>query len=152
MSSYDWSLPTFVPPITAPSTTRSNSLLGKGLAWPLRMDSTTNDFARVVDESNVDQCVLGLILTSIGERMDPLVGSVIPEVTFEESDVLADLAQPSILTAITRNEPRVKIVRLSVTNVQFPGGGAGIVIRMAYVIRATNQRKNLVYPYAIPNS
>ena len=128
-----------------------NSLLGKGLSFPLRMDPATNDFARVVDEDNVDQCLKALIFTMIGERMDALIGTVVPELLFEESDVAADIAQPSILNAITRNEPRVKLIRIQVTTKEFGGGATGIVIAISYIIKATNQRRNRVYPYALPD-
>jgi len=127
----------------------ADSLLGKGLAWPLRMDPTTNDFVRVSDESNVEQCVKGLVLTRVGERKDAQIGSVLPEMTFEDVDVAADQVQPSVFDTITRNEPRVRIIKVNVVEQAYAGGATGLLTTLRYVVRATNQRGNAVVPFIL---
>lgn len=116
------------------------ALLGSGLAWPLRIDPATNDFARASDESNVASCVHQLVMTEPTERMDPAIGTVVPSLVFEEMDVAEDLAEPSIRACIAEYEPRIRLTRIRVQD----RGAGQLAIMLGYGIRATNSRHNLV--------
>lgn len=153
MSVYTWQLPQ-PSPVSAGSGARSRptSLLGMGLKFPLRMDKATGDFQRSADEANISECLHQLVLTMVGERMDPNIGTVVPELPFEQADILPDLAEPSIVHAIQNSEPRVKLLGLRIDPHEFEGGASGFLIRMRYQVRATNSPNNLVVPYFVPGA
>ena len=151
---YSWQLPLIGTPGATSSfvASQSGSLLGMGLAFPLRMDATTNDFQRASDELNISLCLTQLVLTMVGERMDPHIGTIVSELLFDQSDVLPDLAEPSITDAIAQTEPRVKVVRVDVEPAELGAGVSGFRIRLRYIVRMTNARVNLVVPYIIPDA
>jgi phage baseplate assembly protein W len=124
------------------------AFMGKGLSFPLQEDPSTGDFKRVADEDNVTQCLEQLCLTRLMERMDPTVGTVLPDLVFESEDLVADLGEPSIRRAVETHEPRVRLTGHGVTVEPVSDATAGLFnVRVDYVIRATNKRSNRVFPF-----
>lgn len=144
-------VPSALPAITAG---RTPAFLGKGLKCPLREDPVTGDFQRVEGEDNVKQCLRDGILTSLGERvMAEGVGTIARQLIFEESDVVADLLEPSIKDFVDRYEPRVLLQSVSVEQVSQEPDLITFKCSVVYVVRATNRRQNLVFPfYLAPTS
>jgi phage baseplate assembly protein W len=125
----------------------SGSLLGRGLAFPLRRDPITGDFATADEERNIESCLHQLIITMVGERQDARIGTVVPELPFESSDVVPDLGEPSIRAAIEMHEPRVEFLAASVTPEVSSRDTTGLRIAIRYRVRATGKRARLVIPY-----
>jgi len=132
---------------------RHVSFLGKGLLSPLREDNTTGDFQVVSDEANVKQCLRDGILTAIGERvmLEPF-GTITPTLLFEESDVVVDLLQPSISDYVQRFEPRVILQSAQVNMDSANPAMTSFNVSIVYVIRATNARRNLVFPFYLAST
>ena len=131
----------------SPRIAGSRSLLGKGLAFPLRMDPVTNDFAQAEDESNIEGCLVSLLVTLPGERQDPRIGTIVPELPFETSDAVPDLAEPSIRSAIELFEPRVDLRSVHVSRFSPGDNVSGLRIGLRYRVVATGRPSNLVIPY-----
>lgn len=125
-----------------------NTFLGKGLMSPLTEDPVTGDFMRVSDEANVKQCLKDGLLTAIGERvLNEGLGTIVPEMVFEESEVVRDLTEPSIKDYVEQFEPRVILQSVKVTQTNGSADMSAFSVFVSYIIRATNRRENLVFPF-----
>lgn len=119
-------------------------ILGKGLASPLVVDSSINDFKRVEYAENVKQCIMDLIDTRIGERvMRENVGTEIHALLFESQTAVIDIMPVQIVQAIERYEPRVT----RVSAVARPEGDNIVHTLVSWILRATGKQDSLVYPY-----
>ena len=130
------------------------TFIGKGLSCPLREDPETGDFQRVESDENVRQCLKQGILTVLGERvMAEGVGTIARRLLFEESDVVADLLEPSIKDFVERYEPRVSLQTVSITQDSSSEDMVSFKCRITYVVLATNRRDTLNFPfYLTPSS
>lgn len=127
------------------------SFLGSGLAWPLSVDHTGS--IRLSDPvADLDRSIELVLMTAPGERlMRPQFGCRIWDLLFEPvtANLLGQIAV-AVRQAITQWEPRVEVE--DVTPVPDDDNPALVRIGIAYRIRATNDRRNLVYPfYLIPH-
>lgn len=124
--------------------------IGRGIAFPIRIDqSGSMSMTSGADDINSS---IGIVLsTAPGERlMRPHFGCRIWELLFEPINAnTMGLMQEAVREAIGRWEPRVELDDVRVE----PSVGAEgrVLIYIDYTIRATNDRRNLVYPfYVIP--
>lgn len=127
---------------------KTSSFLGSGWAFPPQFgrDGRT---VMVSEEGDIRESLGILLSTRPGERiMHPLYGCNLHALVFEHvsESVVTEIRQ-AILQAIARCEPRVEVERVLV----LPGPDAeGVLpIEIAYRIRATNTRSNLVYPFHV---
>jgi phage baseplate assembly protein W len=124
--------------------------IGRGLSFPLRIDQSGSiALTRGVDD--LDSSLRMILTTAPGERlMRPLFGCRIWELMFEPINAnTLGLMREAVREAVGRWEPRVDLedVRLSVDE----ASQGRVFIELDYVTRATNDRRNLVYPfYVIP--
>ena len=124
-------------------------LIGTGWAYPTRLgpDGTV---ALVTGEREIEGAIHCILDTRIGERvMRPDFGSRIWEAMFEPITAQTlGMVEQAAREAITRWEPRIVLDTVRAT----PGEEDGlIVLGLTYEVRATNDRRNLVYPfYTIP--
>jgi uncharacterized protein len=125
-------------------------ILGQGVAFPLRVDRR-GGIALVRGEEDIDEAITIILGTAPGERpMRPEFGCGIHDYIFEAVDsfTIGRLEQ-EIRAALERWEPRIDVL-----DVEFDTTGADegqLLIDISYVIRATNDIRNLVYPfYLIP--
>jgi phage baseplate assembly protein W len=125
-------------------------ILGQGVAFPLRVDRR-GGIALVRGEEDIDEAITIILGTAPGERpMRPEFGCGIHDYIFEAVDsfTIGRLEQ-EIRAALDRWEPRIDVL-----DVEFDTAGADegqLLIDIGYVIRATNDIRNLVYPfYLIP--
>ena len=90
-----------------------------------------------------------LLSTSPGERvMVPEFGCALWQMLFQKLDVTAITEIQELITrAILNWEPRVTVDEVTV--VSDPGVAGLVNIYLAYTIRRTNTRSNLVYPFYI---
>jgi len=122
--------------------------LGKGLLSPLREDPNTGGFQRVSDEANVRQCLRDGITTALGERpMSEGLGTIARDMLFEQSNIVADLVPPSVRDFIERWEPRAQLVSVRAQPVAEATDSVQFKVSVVYVVRATNARNNLVFPF-----
>jgi phage baseplate assembly protein W len=127
-----------------------SDILGTGLAFPLQVDRR-GDIALVGGENDVTQAIMMILATSPGERpMRPEFGCDIHEFAFDSIDPsLIGRVDAEVRRALGRWEPRIEVLELNF-DLSMAGQGA-LIINVGYRILATNQRRNLVYPfYVIP--
>lgn len=127
-----------------------SDFIGRGVAFPMRVDQS-GSIATSTGASDIDSSIRMILTTAPGERlMRPAFGCKIWELLFEPINAnTLGLMSEAVREAIGRWEPRVTLedVRLD-PNGQHAGE---VLIEIDYVIRTTNDRRNLVYPfYVIP--
>jgi hypothetical protein len=128
----------------------ANTFIGRGLAFPMRVDHT-GSIALVGGPEDIDRSIVMVLSTAKGERlMRPEFGCAIWDQLFEpvNANTLGLMAQ-AVRDAIGQWEPRVDLE--DVTTAADESGAGRVLIDITYRIRATNDRRNLVYPfYTIP--
>jgi uncharacterized protein len=130
----------------------AESLIGVGLAFPMRLDPS-GSIALVTRETKIEQSIRLILATAHGERpMRPDFGSGVHNYVFSADDaVTAGRLAFEVRTALERWEPRIDLVDVSVAPDDTHGDGC-LVIDVAYVVRGTNDPRNLVFPfYVIPS-
>jgi Bacteriophage baseplate protein W len=125
-------------------------MLGSGLAFPLTVDRR-GALALVSGHDDIEQALALILGTAPGERpMRPEFGCAIHDLLFDTIDAATvGRIETAINAAITRWEPRIEVTAIDFDLSHVANGLLEITI--GYVIRATNQAHNLVYPfYVIP--
>lgn len=136
----------------APNETSSdaNTFIGRGIAFPMRVDHT-GSIALVGGPEDIDRSIVMVLSTAKGERlMRPEFGCAIWDQLFEpiNPNTLGLMAQ-AVRDAIGQWEPRVELEDVT-TSVDDAAQGK-VKIDITYRVRASNDRRNLVYPfYSIP--
>jgi uncharacterized protein len=123
-------------------------ILGSGLAFPLRVDRR-GGLALVRAEEDIAEAITIILGTAPGERpMRPEFGCGIHNYIFETVDAytMARLEQ-EIRIAIDRWEPRIDLIDVEFGLDRVDHGE--VVIEISYVVRTTNDLRNLVYPFYI---
>ncbi|MFT3826064.1 MAG: GPW/gp25 family protein [Chitinophagaceae bacterium] len=129
----------------------NNSFLGKGWNFPPAFNihhATTN---MVKEEEDIEQSLQILLSTQPGERvMHPDYGCNLRQLVFEPlSNALASVVKDTIRTAIIRFEPRITPEKIDIQPT-YTGQNVGLLlISLEYIIKTTNARSNLVFPYYI---
>lgn len=138
------------PPSGAGITGQTVDFVGRGFAWPLRVDHT-GAIAMTSGTADLDDALRVVLLTAPGERvMRPQFGCRIWDLLFEPITAnLLGLIREAVRDALAQWEPRIEVE--DVEPVQDDDVDGLVTIRIAYRVRATNDRRNLVYPfYVIP--
>ncbi|MFL6162098.1 MAG: GPW/gp25 family protein [Jatrophihabitantaceae bacterium] len=144
--------------MTEPSPTRQahlaatdGSFVGRGFSWPMEVDHTGS--LRLTDGADdLDRSIRVVLLTAPGERlMRPDFGCRIWDLLFEPvTPNLLGLIAEAVRDALARWEPRIVVEDVQPS--PDPDDSALIRISISYQIRATNDHRNLVYPfYVIPH-
>jgi phage baseplate assembly protein W len=124
--------------------------VGRGWAFPVGLDlrgrvALTNGF------ESIERAIRLILQTARGERvMRPQFGSDLHKLVFAENNATtAGLADFYVRQALARWEPRIEVENVSVSRAEAERGA--MVLTISYLIKATNDRRNLVFPfYAIP--
>jgi phage baseplate assembly protein W len=127
------------------------SFIGRGFTWPLGVDHT-GSLALTQGVEDLDRSIRMVLLTAPGERvMRPKFGCRIWELLFEPiTPNLLGLISEAVRDAIAQWEPRVEVA--DVTPIVDDHDDGLVRISVTYRVRATNDRRNLVYPfYVIPH-
>jgi phage baseplate assembly protein W len=124
--------------------------VGAGWAFPVGVDARgAIALTRGTDE--LEQAMRLILMTYPGERpMRPAFGSRLRDFIFTGATrENAALIEDEVRAALLRWEPRVDVDGVDVTPVS---GEAGVLcIDISYAVKATNDRRNLVFPfYTIP--
>ncbi|HTX63813.1 MAG TPA: GPW/gp25 family protein [Acidimicrobiales bacterium] len=126
------------------------SFVGRGLRFPLAIDASGSLAFADAGEST-DSAIRVVLSTAPGERvMRPAFGCRIWDLLFEPVNAnTVGLMAEAVRQAIAQWEPRVEVEDVAV--VPDDDDQALVRIHIAYRMRATNDRRNLVYPfYVIP--
>jgi Bacteriophage baseplate protein W len=128
----------------------SEEFIGRGWAFPLRTDAT-GGIALVTREREIEEAIRLVLGTTPGERpMRPEFGCRIHEYLFASADgETASAIGAEVRASLRRWEPRIDVEDVVVTIDRV--SPALLYIDVRYVIKATNDRRNLVFPfYVIP--
>lgn len=121
--------------------------LGTGWAFPPAFDRASGSVTTVSGSADVAESLLLLLMTNPGERpMLPSYGCGLRQFVFGDVDanLLSDLSG-EIQSAIERWEPRVGDVTVEAHEDAATSGLLSVSV--AYTIRSTNSRYNLVFPF-----
>ncbi len=124
------------------------SFLGTGWAFPPTFHKDDKSGVEMVsNEIDIRQSLEILLNTKIGERiMEPKYGCDIYAYLFKSiSNSRVHLISEVIRTAIINYEPRIKLLKVNLDESDYLDGV--IRISLDYIIRLTNTRFNLVFPY-----
>ncbi|HEX8560697.1 MAG TPA: GPW/gp25 family protein [Pyrinomonadaceae bacterium] len=127
------------------------TFLGVGLNFPLGLDAQ-GQIAPAEFEESVRQSILVVLGTAKGERvMRPDFGCGIYDLVFEVNTAsTAGRVAQSVRDALLLFEPRIDVLGVDVSS----GGARGelMLISIDYMVRATNNVFNLVYPFYLESS
>jgi phage baseplate assembly protein W len=127
-----------------------SEILGSGLAFPLHVDSR-GAIALASGNEDIEQAINLILSTAPGERpMRPEFGCEIHDYLFDTLDAstIAKM-EAAVRAALARWEPRIEVEQVEFDLTDVHEGKLAFTVR--YTVRATNHRRNLVYPfYVIP--
>ena len=124
----------------------NSDFLGKGLNFPLQTDDN-GQVAMAYYEESVRQSILMILNTAPGERlMRPEFGCGLHELVFDTNSAsTSGRVAGEVRRALTLWEPRIDTLDVSATTDQTQPNLLQIEIN--YLVRNTNNRFNLVYPF-----
>jgi phage baseplate assembly protein W len=126
--------------------------IGTGLGFPLRLDR--RGFVELVrDDEDVQEAIALILGTAHGERpMRPEFGCGIHDHLFGGIDgYTIGQMEREIREALERWEPRIDVTSVDFEFDEDGDAGIRLWIDIGYVLRATNDPRNLVFPfYVIP--
>ncbi len=128
----------------------TSDFIGTGWAFPVRLNGR-GGIALAHGAGDVAEAIRVILATQVGERrMRPAFGCAIHDLTFATNDATTHgLIRHHVLEALALWEPRIVVRDVRVTVA--PNDAAQVLIEIDYAVRATNERRNLVYPfYLIP--
>ena len=140
----------FLPPGHSEGAAPDPTFVGRGFRWPMSVDHT-GSISLTTGADDLDSSIRVVLATAPSERvMRPAFGCRIWDLLFEpvNANTLGLMAE-AVREAVAQWEPRVDVEEVVVS----PDGNdsALVHISVAYRVRTTNSRRNLVYPfYVIP--
>ncbi|HLI02449.1 MAG TPA: GPW/gp25 family protein [Acidimicrobiales bacterium] len=140
----------FQPPRLSDGTIPDPAFIGRGFRFPMGVNSR-GEVALTDGAGDLDCSIRVVLATAPGERvMRPEFGCRIWDLLFEpvNANTLGAMAQ-AVREALAQWEPRIEVRDVVVT----PDADDSSLVRIdiAYVVKTTNDRRNLVHPfYLIP--
>ncbi|NLJ00892.1 MAG: GPW/gp25 family protein [Bacteroidales bacterium] len=125
----------------------NRSFLGRGWSLPPEFTKETGTVKMLEDEDDIVSSLHILLSTRLGERvMVPDYGCNLDDLLFNSLSItvktyVADL----IRTAILYHEPRIDTKKIAIEPADDTNGV--LLIHIEFVVRATNSRMNMVYPF-----
>ncbi|MDG2108498.1 MAG: GPW/gp25 family protein [Flavobacteriaceae bacterium] len=125
------------------------SFLGKGWSFPPTFDKKLGDIQMVTMEEDIKQSLEIYFSTKLGERiMRSDYGCFLHSQVFElANESLIQGLSKELERSINEFEPRILIIEIKANKTDSSEGL--IEINVAYEIRATNNRSNIVFPFYI---
>ncbi len=123
------------------------SFLGVGWSFPPEFSKNSNTIKMISDEEDIKSSLEILLATRLGERvMFPDYGCNLDELLFESLNrTLITHISELIKTAILYHEPRIDVDSIDISESDTLQGE--LFIRVEYIVRATNSRSNVVFPF-----
>ncbi|MBI3238193.1 MAG: GPW/gp25 family protein [Flavobacteriia bacterium] len=123
------------------------SFLGTGWSFPPSFELQSKSIRTSTNEQDIDESLQILLSTRLGERiMVPEYGSNLEDLLFNPLDLtLKTVVSHQIKTAILYHEPRIDVEKIDISQGSELEGE--LLILIDYRVRATNSRKNLVFPF-----
>jgi phage baseplate assembly protein W len=128
----------------------SSDFIGRGFMFPLRVDQS-GSIAMTSGADDLSSSMRMVLATAPGERlMRPRFGCAIWDLLFEPINAnTMGLMAVAVRDALGQWEPRINV--LDVVIVPDATNDGRVHIEIDYEVKATNDRRNLVYPfYVIP--
>ncbi|HZS38450.1 MAG TPA: GPW/gp25 family protein [Polyangia bacterium] len=129
----------------------ARNFFGKGWKYPVEV-ARTGGIAMSEHEEAIRQSILIVLGTAPGERvMRPHFGCEIHELVYAPNNVnTAGLAAHYCIDALTKWEPRIDDVEAEAE--PSPDDPNQLNLYIKYKVRATNNSRNLVYPFYLRRS
>lgn len=120
--------------------------LGTGWKFPIRVNAR-GGLSYSSHEQKIDESIWLLLSTVKGERvMEPDYGCGIHDYVFAPNNPgTRGAIAYEVQQALSRYEPRIDVTNLRVDAI--PGQENQLLIRVDYRVRATNTKRNFVYPF-----
>jgi phage baseplate assembly protein W len=128
----------------------SQDIIGRGWAFPVKVEFQ-GGIALTGERNEIEEAIRIILGTPIGQRvMRPTFGSRLHELVFAPNNSqTAAQAQRFVEEALGMWEPRIRVVEVDVH--PHPEQDNYLVIEIVYQVKATHDRRSLVYPfYLIP--
>lgn len=125
-----------------------HSFLGNGWSFDVMPDPATGRIRMCGGEDDIAQAVRLILNTKKGERvMRPDFGCRLSDFAFESfsQSVRSEMTE-EIKNALIMHEPRISDIEVTIDDLSHEGR---IVLDISYVVRATNNPYNLVFPFYI---
>ncbi len=125
----------------------NKSFLGSGWSFPPRFLESTSGLELSHDDRDIAESILILLSTTPGERvMNPRYGCDLHSMVFANLNKSnKTLLKDMISTSILYFEPRIDVESITIDDSQLIEGK--VEIKLVYMIKGTNSRKNMVYPF-----
>ena len=123
------------------------SFIGIGWSFPPAFDAQLKALKTSANEQDIDESLQILLSTRLGERiMIPDYGCNLEDLLFSPLDLtLKNVVSEQIKTAILYHESRIDVDKIDISQGNELEGELLIIID--YRVRATNSRRNLVFPF-----
>ncbi|MBO7743577.1 GPW/gp25 family protein [Paenibacillus sp. MWE-103] len=127
----------------------ANDFLGVGWRFPVNVNGSSGAIAMSSHEQDIEQAIRILLFTVKGERvMRPDFGCGIHDYVFASLNTATiGLMESSVRDALARWESRIAVTKVAVSQDPVEISFGKLLIDIQYVVRATNQPGNLVYPF-----
>lgn len=124
----------------------AQDFLGKGMKFPPRINPATGRFEVAEGAVSVKESVYLILMTQKAERwIRPDFGSSLMNYTFMDTNTtMLNMMSRDIAGDLMRQEPRISDVNVRIDANTKPGC---LIIYIGYLIRETNVRDNLVFPF-----
>ncbi|MCG2418343.1 GPW/gp25 family protein [Aequorivita sp. F47161] len=125
----------------------TDTFLGEGWSFPPHFDKKTNQLVTTAGIADINKSLEILLSTRLGERiMRPDYGCNLEELLFQPLDVtLKTYIKELIETSILYYEPRIDTQSITLDTTNELNGE--ILIKIEYIVRITNSRANMVFPF-----
>lgn len=126
---------------------KEETFLGEGWSFPPHFDRNTGAIITTTGVLDINQSLEILLSTKLGERiMLPNYGCNLEELLFQPLDItLKTYIRDLIKTAILYHEPRINVLKIDIDTTNELNGEILIIIE--YIVRTTNSRANMVFPF-----
>ncbi len=122
----------------------AKEFLGVGWKFPVRL-THSGEFELSKYEEDIKESILIILKTAKGERfLHPDFGCGIYDYVFSSiNSTNLSLMQTEVENALKLYEPRIDVEKVKAT----PQDENLVLIEIDYVVRSTNSRRNVVYPF-----
>jgi uncharacterized protein len=125
----------------------NDDFLGRGWSFPPTFNAQLREVEMTEKQEDIEKSLQILLTTAIGERvMEPKYGCNMDELLFESLNTTTQtIIKDKIKTAILYFEPRINPTKIELNTTNELQGE--VLVEVEYVVRATNNRFNFVFPY-----